>query len=168
MPTKLRNLCAVATNGGDGMSILIEAESFDYCGGWMLDQQFMDQMGSPYLLAHGLGVPVEDAVTTLNGSPGGRFRLWVRTFDWVAPWYPSPSPSEAPGRFEVLINGTAVPTLFGTEGADWHWQDGGIVDLPAGQVTVALHDLVGFEGRCGMRSSSLTIWISFHLMTPKH
>ena len=29
--------------------ILLEAESFDKKGGWVTDQQFMDQMGSPYL-----------------------------------------------------------------------------------------------------------------------
>lgn len=47
-------------------NILLEAESFSYKGGWKVDQQFMDQMGSPYLLAHGMGVPVEDAKTQLN------------------------------------------------------------------------------------------------------
>ena len=35
--------------------LLIEAESFSQRGGWVLDQQFMDQMGSPYLMAHGMG-----------------------------------------------------------------------------------------------------------------
>ena len=46
--------------------IFIEAERFDSVGGWSVDQQFMDQMGSPYLIAHGMGVPVEDAVTTVR------------------------------------------------------------------------------------------------------
>ena len=31
--------------------ILVEVESFDELGGWLVDQQFMDLMGSPYLLA---------------------------------------------------------------------------------------------------------------------
>lgn len=35
--------------------LFIEAENFEDIGGWVVDQQFMDQMGSPYLLAHGLG-----------------------------------------------------------------------------------------------------------------
>ena len=35
-------------------NIFIEAESFDKKGGWVLDNQSMGQMGSPYLLAHGL------------------------------------------------------------------------------------------------------------------
>ena len=30
----------------------LEAESFADHGGWSVDQQFMDEMGSPYLLPH--------------------------------------------------------------------------------------------------------------------
>lgn len=35
--------------------LLIEAEDFESYGGWVLDSRFETQMGSPYLLAHGLG-----------------------------------------------------------------------------------------------------------------
>lgn len=45
-------------------SLWVEAEAFAHKGGWVVDQQFMDMMGSPYLLAHGMGVPVDDAKTT--------------------------------------------------------------------------------------------------------
>ena len=31
--------------------LFIEAESFSNKGGWKVDQQFMDLMGSPYLLS---------------------------------------------------------------------------------------------------------------------
>ena len=44
--------------------LLVEAESFSAHGGWVLDTQFIRIMGSPYLMAHGLGRPVEDATTT--------------------------------------------------------------------------------------------------------
>ena len=44
-------------------SVLVEAELFKNKGGWSVDTQFIDQMGSPYLLAHGLGEAVKDAVT---------------------------------------------------------------------------------------------------------
>ncbi len=130
-----------AVNGG---AVLIEAEAFEDFGGWVLDQQFMDQMGSPFLLAHGLGAPVEDASTTVAFRQAGAYRLWVRTRDWVAPW----NGVGAPGRFQVLVDGQAVDTTFGVQGADWHWQDGGIVQIADSQVTVSLHDLTGFEGRC--------------------
>ena len=50
---------------GDSGSIFIEAESFQNKGGWVVDQQFMDLMGSSYPMAHGRN-PVSDATTTVN------------------------------------------------------------------------------------------------------
>ena len=123
--------------------VLLEAEAFDDLGGWVLDQQFMDLMGSPYLLAHGMGVPVDDATTVANFGIGGKRRVWVRTRDWVAPW----GAKGAPGRFQVVVNGKTLPTTFGIEGAEWHWQDGGVIQV-RGKTPVRLHDLTGFEGRC--------------------
>ncbi|MDE0889697.1 MAG: FAD-dependent oxidoreductase [Phycisphaerales bacterium] len=127
----------------DGDSVLLETEAFDDHGGWVLDQQFMDLMGSPFLLAHGMGRPVADARTTVEIPTPGRHQVWVRTRDWVAPW----NASGAPGRFQVLIDGAALETTFGTEGISWHWQDGGQVTLGE-RAVVGLHDLTGFEGRC--------------------
>jgi hypothetical protein len=46
-----------------------------------------------------------------------------------------------------LLDGKPLATTFGTEGVKWRWQDGGLVSVN-GKVTVALHDLTGFEGRC--------------------
>jgi hypothetical protein len=123
--------------------VLLEAELFAAVGGWVVDQQFMDQMGSSYLLAHGLGEPVRDAETTVQFPASGKYRVWVRTRDWVAPW----KAPGAPGKFKVLINGKPLATTFGTEGAQWHWQDGGTVKVGR-EAKVALHDLTGFEGRC--------------------
>ena len=67
-------------------SVLVEAEAFGNRGGWVVDPQFMDVMGSPYLLAHGLGRPVADAVTTVELPGPGAYHVWVRTKDWVAQW----------------------------------------------------------------------------------
>src|ERR1051325_6151628 len=67
-------------------TILVEAESFSNIGGWVIDPQFMDQMGSPYLLAHGLGVPVKDAATKVSFPKAGTYHVFVRTKDWVAQW----------------------------------------------------------------------------------
>jgi len=103
----------------------------------------MDQMGSPYLLAHGLGVPVRDAGTTVRGAKPGLQRLWVRTRNWVAPW----KVAGAPGKFDVLVDGKPVGKTFGTAEEAWHWEDGGLVRVGA-TASVALHDLTGFEGRC--------------------
>lgn len=134
----------LAVTAARANQVLVEAEAFEDHGGWVLDQQFMDQMGSPFLLAHGLGEPVKDASTVVEFPAPGEYRLWVRTRDWVAPW----KAPGAPGKFQVLIDGKPVGTVFGTEGAEWHWQDGGKVAIAGSRVRVALHDLTGFEGRC--------------------
>lgn len=127
--------CRLATAG-----ILVEAESFADKGGWVVDQQFVEQMGSPYLLAHGLGKPVANASTTVN-VPKGTYRVWVRTKNWA------PGDWKAPGRFRVLINGKPLAPEFGTL-AGWQWQDGGSVQLPKGPARIELQDLTGFDGRC--------------------
>ncbi|HNX53551.1 MAG TPA: FAD-dependent oxidoreductase [Pontiellaceae bacterium] len=124
-------------------SVLLEAEAFQNTGGWVVDSQFMDLMGSPFLMAHGLGEPVTDAATTLELPEAGTYRVWVRTRDWVAPW----NVAGAPGKFQLVINGQPLPAVFGTEGANWHWQDGGTVTLAKAN-QIALHDLTGFNGRC--------------------
>ena len=43
--------------------LLVQAIDFHDRGGWLLDSQFDVQMGAPYLLAHGLGVPVAAIAT---------------------------------------------------------------------------------------------------------
>jgi hypothetical protein len=126
-----------------GECVFVEAEQFADLGGWDLDQQSMDQMGSPYLIAHGLGIPVRDATTRVDFPIAGTYRLWVRTRDWVAPW----KAPGGPGAFQVLVDGTATARTFGISGEDWHWQDGGLVEVGRNAV-LGLHDLTGFEGRC--------------------
>jgi hypothetical protein len=125
-------------------TILIEAESFDDPGGWVTDQQSMDSMGSPYLLAHGLGVPVENAETKIEITDPGQYNVWVRTRNWTAPW----TDAEPPGRFQVLFNSIPLKTIFGTEKPEWHWQYGGTLFLDKGKNRIALLDLTGFDGRC--------------------
>ncbi|QDU54655.1 FAD-dependent oxidoreductase [Aeoliella mucimassa] len=137
-------LCSSGSSlAADPTLVLVEPESFTETGGWVIDQQFMDLMGSPYLLAHGLGEPVLDAHDTIELPKPGTYRVWVRTRDWVAVW----GAEGAPGRFQLLMNDKPLATTFGTEGANWHWQDGGVVELDK-QAKLTLHDLTGFEGRC--------------------
>ena len=136
-----------------GAEVLIEAEAFADTGGWTIDQQSMDQMGSPYLLAHGLGVPVADATTSVEFPAAGEYRVWVRTRDWTAPWKtpdtpPAMTAEGTPGTFRLAIEGEELAVTFGTEGTDWHWQDGGLVRLASPRVALALRDLTGFAGRC--------------------
>ena len=137
-------LLSVFVSCSRAQTVLVEAEGFMNRGGWVIDQQFMDQMGSPFLLAHGLGVPVGDAATAVSFPAPCTYRVWVRTRDWVAPW----NAPGAPGRFQLMIDNEPLETVFGTEGAQWHWQDGGTVAITKNQVVLKLHDLTGFDGRC--------------------
>ncbi len=137
-------LVGVSTSPVVSSEVFVEAESFDDHGGWQLDTQFIQQMGSPYLLAHGLGKPVDDAVKQVNIQTSGTYRVWVRTIDWVARWNASPSP----GTFELRIGGRPVAETFGTKGEKWSWHDGGTIELAAGETEFRLHDLTGFNGRC--------------------
>ena len=66
--------------------ILLETKAFSDHGGWKQDTQFIREMGSPYLLAHGLGIPVKDATTTFEVKEAGSYQLFARTKDWVARW----------------------------------------------------------------------------------
>ena len=136
-------ICAAASPVR-AQTVLVEAESFGELGGWVVDQQFVDQMGSPYVLAHGLGVAVADAATRVQSPAAGTYRVWVRTRDWAAPW----DVKGSPGKFQLMVDGRPLKTVFGTEGTEWHWQDGGQVEIKQPNVPLALHDLTGFEGRC--------------------
>ena len=93
----------------------------------------MDQMGSPYVMAHGLGTAVADANTTVTVPESGDYHVWVRTRDWVGQWKtPNTSmqwnsvktdfPSSFPAcLWAVQFDGrTAIRTTKG----DWNWETG--------------------------------------------
>lgn len=130
---------------GWAAGLFIESESFREKGGWALDQQFMDQMGSPYLLAHGMGRPVEDAKTTIDVPDEGIYYIFVRTFNWTSPWFSG----KGPGKFYLKVNGKrTTKDALGCQGSCWEWQSAGKTMLKKGQATLALCDLTGFDGRC--------------------
>ena len=126
----------------EGKECWIEAEQFQQLGGWSVDAQFIDQMGSAYLLAHGLGEPVKSATTMVDFPSTGKYYVWVRTKDW------SPYPI-GPGKFSLSINGRNLSTILGQDGnMQWHWEFGGEVNISNKiKVEIGIHDLSGFEGR---------------------
>lgn len=151
-------------------SVMALATRFNDKGDWTLEQQFVLQMGSSYLMAHGLGTPLaKDAKTEINIPEDGDYRLWVRTKNWTAFW----SEGKTPGIFQVLVDGKADPSEFGigktpldvksgidfpddidtsrearAERAQWYWQKGETYHLTKGSHSIALHDLMGLDGRC--------------------
>lgn len=97
--------------------IWLEAEGFEQIGGWLIEQQSFAQIGSAYLMAHGMGIPVADAKTTCALPRAGEWTVWVRTRDWTAPW----KRGTPAGRFQVAVNGTPLPETLGTNGEAWGW-----------------------------------------------
>ena len=122
-------------------SLLVEAESFTSKGGWVVDPQFVEQMGSPYLLAHGMGIPVQDASTRITIDKSGMYYIWVRTKNWA------PGNWEAPGRFLLSVDNTRLGNELG-KNEGWNWEYAGKIQLSTGEKMLTLHDLTGFEGRC--------------------
>ena len=135
---------AGAPHAGDSpRTLLVEAEAFTEHGGWSLDTQFIESMGSPYLLAHGLGAPVADAATVIRFPATGAYRVFVRTVDWTAKW----DAKGHPGLFRILVDGEPLEPVFGKTGKDWHWQAAGSVTVRQPVVRLTLRDLTGFDGR---------------------
>ena len=123
--------------------VLIETESFSEKGGWSVDQQFMDCMGSSYLIAHGMGHPVKDAMTGFLIKKDGNYKVFARTYNWTHPWYQG----KGPGKFVVRVNGKSLAEAGATE-PYWKWTCVGSIRLKKGKNLISLHDLSGFDGRC--------------------
>ena len=147
-------LCAfLSFASASAETVFLETEAFADHGGWKHDTQFMDQMGSPYLLAHGMGKPVADAKTAFVVRASATYDVWVRTKNWLA-WVNArqgkATEGATPGTFKVAVNGTDLPSVLGVQGqGEWLWTKAGSVSLSKGtETTVALRDLDGFDGRC--------------------
>lgn len=125
-------------------NIYIEAESFKNKGGWVVDQQFMDQMGSSYLMAHGLGRKVANAKTDIDIKESGKYYVYVRTYNWTSPW----TDGEGPGKFKLILGNKEFSRTLGSKGNGWFWQFVGEIKLKQGRHNIELKDLTGFNGRC--------------------
>ena len=128
----------------NAQNLLVEAESFDKKGGWLVDQQFMDLMGSPYLMAHGTGKRVADASKSIELPEMGKYKVFVRTYNWTSPW----SKKEGAGQFKIKVDNEILPNVVGATGDKWEWQVAGEFDAKSKNVLIALSDLTGFNGRC--------------------
>lgn len=117
---------------------------FSVKGGWVVDQQSMETIHSSYLIAHGMGISVEDATGEVEVAESGVYNIWVRTRDWTAVW----NVKDSAGKFKLLVDGRETEHILGTNGAEWGWQKAGEVELSCGIHEIGLRDLTGFNGRC--------------------
>lgn len=124
-------------------SFVVEAEQFATKGGWQIDTQFIEIMGSPYLIAHGMGQAVADATTEIEVPSDGDYRVWVRTLDWSE----ALGRPEGAGRFTLSLDGRQIGGDLGKGAATWSWETAGTASLKKGKSTLSLKDLSGFDGR---------------------
>ena len=148
---KVMMLLCFAALAAQAETITLECERFKDTGGWSIDSQFRLEMGSTYLLAHGMGVPVADAKTTFEVKAAGEYTLYARTRNWtlnqaVKHGWPKDRPTG--GRFCIIVNGEKAGEDLPGADPDWAWQKVGTVALKAGANEVVLRDLDGFDGRC--------------------
>ena len=138
-------LLCFAAFAAQAETVVIEAEWFEDYGGWVNDTQFMDQMGSPYLLAQeeepepGAEQPDKKS----GDAKAKRFKVMVRTMNWTARWSKEPA-----GTFKVVVDGKELPNVLGAGKGEWSVEEAGVVELGEGTHTMALRDLTGFDGRC--------------------
>lgn len=125
-------------------NIFIEAESFKNKGGWVIDTASMETIHSAYLMAHGMGKPVEDAFTDFEITDNGTYSIYALTRDWTAVW----DVKDSAGKFTIKLDGIELSEILGTNGNGWAWQFAGKVQLEKGTHSISLHDLTGFNGRC--------------------
>lgn len=122
----------------------IQSGTFENKGGWIVETQSVRHIGGAYLMAHGYGVPVADAVTHFTIAESAEYEVLARTRNWVEEW----SPGRFPGRFRIAVDGEAQPFDLGTNGKEWAWQSAGKISLKKGVHLLSLEDLTGFNGRC--------------------
>ena len=101
-------------------SLMLMPAAFEDCGGWVRDTQFILTMGGVYLLAHGLGRPVDDAKCVFKCLKSGDYHVYAYTFNWVAPWHEDMHP----GQFEIHLAGQKTRVL-GIRNRKWDWEYGG-------------------------------------------
>ena len=120
-------LLVAASWQASGADIFVECESFKELGGWVVDAYSMRNIGSAYIMAHGYGRPVADAVGTLSVPAKGTYAVWARTRNWNAEWTKG-----AAGLFKVKVNGKELHETLGAGERSWGWRKAGEVSLETG------------------------------------
>ncbi|NQU44470.1 hypothetical protein HQ520_14360 [bacterium] len=135
-------------------TLLIEAEGFQFPGGWNLanDPGALGGFPGGTGIMQGPGVafqdpnappvkPTPDAVTVVALPASGMYHVWARARDYLS------IPKSR--RYTIAIDGEAMPKEAGDHGADgWAWQEVGQVSLDAGDHLIGLRDTTGFFPRC--------------------
>jgi len=140
---------ALATIGGGlylsaADSVFLEAEAFQYPGGWLRSAD-PDASGGFCLLlppaAKGAGAP-SDALTLVALEKAGDYTFWVRSRDFA-------KDRPRTRTFALLVDGVPLNEPGGAHGREgFAWQSLGTQRLKAGDHLLTLHDTAHPYGRC--------------------
>lgn len=120
--------------------IWIDAVDFDNYGGFALETQFVREMGQPYLMADGVGLPVEPASVEFCVKECGKYRFYIRTKNWSVEHRPDGLVLEVDGKKYEHISSQA--NVLG-----WYFEVGADFELEAGNHTLKVYDTTGWFGR---------------------
>lgn len=122
---------------------LLEAEDFQFKGGWVIEQEGGKGFSGNQLLRVMSGkTKAVDALTVISIKQTGTYTVWVRTMDF---------PNDRPGTrlFRLYVNEQPMPQESGKHGkAGLYWEKAGEATLQAGEVVMRLNDSRGNFGRC--------------------
>lgn len=122
-------------------TIMLEGEAFQFKGKWIVEKS-SDCLGTAMLRVFQDSRADEslDALTVLNISEAGKYRVWVRSQDFAG--------SARPRTYTLTVDGKAM-TPCGAHGVHgFFWEPVGEVDLDRKQTLLRLSDTGLYFGRC--------------------
>ncbi|MRG48876.1 hypothetical protein GFS24_27445 [Chitinophaga sp. SYP-B3965] len=124
-------------------SYFIEAEDFNFKGGWMAEKPIggVNISNNNILRVLGGKVKAADAMAVIDVKAAGNYTVWVRAADY---------PTNNPGTrlFRVAVNEQAMEES-GKHGKDgYYWEKAGFAKMETGENVIRLQDSRGNFGRC--------------------
>ncbi len=120
--------------------IWIDAAAFDNYGGFVLETQFVREMGQSYLMANGTGIAVAPASVTFKVNEGGSYRFYIRTKNWCEEHAPDGLILEVDGKRSEHISSKMHIK-------DWYFEIGADFALEKGEHILKVYDTTGWFGR---------------------
>ena len=121
-------------------TIWIDALEFDNYGGFIKDTQFVGEMGQGYLMADGVGEPVDPAVVKFNVKENGYYRFFIRTKNWCV--------GHDPDGLQIAVDDVIYPHISGVmQITGWYFEVAADFELEAGEHELKVYDTTGWCGR---------------------
>ncbi len=118
----------------------IDAVDFDDYGGFILETQFVREMGQPYLMANGTGSPVTPSAVRFSVNEGGMYRFYIRTKNWC--------PEHKPDGLLLEVDGIRSQHVCSEMNVcGWYFEIAANFSLSKGTHTLKIYDTKGWFAR---------------------